>query len=205
MPPPRVPHSARQRAPAAKATRNTDWRLEGISLPSWWPLDPLTGEPLHKVFRAASVDLNELFRHLDLPADYPTDQALSQLLEYKRATLVFNTVDRGSQRGYISPFLHASRTEAGARYFFIGGKTDRGNKHAILTKMNLLTMYKEGHLHMNSFVDLSTEYKFNKFFYRGPYEYNDQVRENWNKVLNNATRVEEMLFCWRGEVPLHCS
>ena len=172
-------------------------------MPGWWPLDPLTGEPLHKVFRAVSADLNELFRHPRLPEDYPADQALSQHVEYYRATLVFDTIDRGSSRGFVSPFLHASRTESGAHYFLIGGKADRGNKHGILTKMNLLTMYKEGHLHMNSFVDVSTEYKFNAFFWRGPHEYNDQVKENWNKVFNNATRVEEMLFCWRGEVPLH--
>ena len=62
MPTPRQHHSRAPRpSPSLAENDGKNWYLEGERLPGWWPKDPETGEPLHKLYRAMSKDLNELY------------------------------------------------------------------------------------------------------------------------------------------------
>ena len=82
-------------------------------------MDPLPGLPSHKLFRTMSKDYNELWPVKDRPHDYP-DRALSQIEGKMQAIDVFDAVDKGSKEK--SPFIHCSRTEAGARWYLNAGK-----------------------------------------------------------------------------------
>ena len=74
--------------------------------------------------------------------------------------------------------------------------------HMLFCKVNLVTLYKKGCFHQNSFIDLSTEKAWNAFFNRGPLGYHDRLRTQWNYCKENAVNHDEYLLCWRGEVPL---
>ena len=41
--------------------------LKGTEMPWWWPHHPVTREPLHKLFRAMSEELNEIYPVLGRP------------------------------------------------------------------------------------------------------------------------------------------
>ena len=172
--------------------------LEGVLLPPWWPKDK-RGHPIHKLFRALSKDLNELWPVPTRPPDYP-DRPLTINEEKFRAFAVFDAVNTGSQE--TSPFLHCSVTEAGARWFLNAGRDRRNTRHMMFTKVNLVTLYKQGIFHKNTFIDISTEEAWNAFFWKGPHGYFDDVRANWEYAKMNAVNHDEFLLCWRGEVPL---
>ena len=82
------------------------------------------------------------------------------------------------------------------------GRDRRNTPHMLLCKVNLVTLYKKGTFHQNSFIDLSTEEAWNAFFHKGRHGYYDRVREAWNYAKENAVMHDEYLICWRGEVPL---
>ena len=172
--------------------------LEGVRIPRWWPKDN-RGLPIHKLFRAMSKDFNELWPVRPRPPDYP-DRPLSENEEKFRCFDAFEAVDTGSQE--TSPFLHCSGTEAGARWFMNAGRDRRNTPHMLFCKVNLVTLYKKGTFHQNSFIDLSSEEAWNNFFHKGQHGYYDRVREAWNYAKENAVMHDEYLLCWRGEVPL---
>ena len=173
--------------------------LEGVKLPWFWPMDPRTGLPIHKLFRAMSKDYNELWPVRPRPQDYP-DRLLTENEQKFRCFDAFDAVDTGSQE--TSPFIHCSGTEAGARWFMNAGRDRRDTPHELFCKVNLVTLYTKGTFHQNSFIDLSTEKAWNAFFMRGPHGYHDRLRENWRYARDNAINHDEYLLCWRGEVPL---
>ena len=189
------------RGSGSQPTRDAEgaYYLEGVKLPWWWPFDPVTRQPIHKLFRAMSKDYNELWPVKDRPPDYP-DRDLSQNEEKFQAMDVFDAVDTGSEKK--SPFIHCSRTEGGARWFLNAGKDRRRTDHSLFCKVNLVTLYKNGCLHQNSIIDISTETAWNHFFKLGPYGYHERVREEWNYAMFNALKHDEFLICWRGEIPL---
>ena len=121
--------------------------LEGARLPWWWPLDPRTGLPLHKLFRAMSKDFNELWPVRRRPPDYP-DRPLKENEHKFRCMGAFDAVDEGSRK--TSPFIHCSSTEGGARWFLNAGRDRRGTGHKLFCKVNLLTLYNNNCLHQNS-------------------------------------------------------
>ena len=93
--------------------------LEGQKLPWWWPFDPITRQPIHKLFRAMSKDYNELWPVRDRPHDYP-DRDLTKNEHIHQAIDVFDAVDKGSH--VKSPFIHCSSTEGGARWYLNAGR-----------------------------------------------------------------------------------
>ena len=173
--------------------------LEGVKLPWFWPMDPRTGLPIHKLFRAMSKDYNELWPVRPRPPDYP-DRFLTENEQKFRCFDAFDAVDQGSYT--TSPFIHCSGTEAGARWFLNAGRDRRNTPHILFCKVNLVTLYKKGTFHQNSFIDLSTEKAWNEFFTRGPTGYHERLRDQWNYAMENAINHDEYLICWRGEVPL---
>ena len=184
--------------PYREADGRRKFWLEGEQLPPWWPKDK-RGYPIHKLFRAFSKDYNELWPVPHRPPDYP-DRPLTDNEEKFRCFDAFAAVDTGSQE--TSPFLHCSVTEAGARWFLNAGRVRRNTPHTLFCKVNLMTLYKQGTFHQNSFIDISTEEKWNAFFHKGPWGYYERVREAWEYAKANATNHDEFLLCWRGEVPL---
>ena len=82
-------------------------------------MGPITGLPIHKLFRAMSKDYNELWPVKDRPPDYP-DRDLSENEGRLQAIDVFDAVDKGSQEK--SPFIHCSGTEGGARWYLNAGR-----------------------------------------------------------------------------------
>ena len=109
------------RGGGSQPTRDAEgaYYLEGVKLPWWWPFDPVTRQPIHKLFRAMSKDFNELWPVKDRPPDYP-DRDLSENEGRLQAIDVFDAVDKGSQEK--SPFIHCSRTEGVARWYLNAGK-----------------------------------------------------------------------------------
>ena len=184
--------------PYRDADANRKYWLEGELLPQWWPKDR-RGYPIHKLFRAMSKDFNELWPVPKRPNNYP-DRPLSDNEEKFRCFDAFDAVNLGSQE--TSAFLHCSVTEAGAKWFLHAGRTRRNTPHMMFCKVNLVTLYKKGTFHQNSFINLSTEEAWNKFFWKGPHGYFDDVRSNWEYAKANAVNHDEFLICWRGEVPL---
>ena len=186
--------------PYRDADGNRKYWLEGELLPQWWPKDK-RGHPIHKLFRAMSKDFNELWPVRHRPPDYP-DRPLLPNEEKFRAFAAFDAVNTGSQE--TSPFLHCSVTEAGAKWFLHAGRARRNTPHMMFCKVNLVTLYKKGTFHQNSFIDLSTEKAWNEFFTRGPTGYHERLRDQWTYAMENAINHDEYLICWRGEVPLEC-
>ena len=172
---------------------------KGVRLSRWWPKDHRAGLPIHKLFRAMSKHYNELWPVRPRPPDYP-DRFLTENEQKFRCFDAFDAVDQGSYT--TSPFIHCSGTEAGTRWFLNAGRERRNTPHKLFCKVNLVTLYKKGTFHQNSFIDLSTEEAWNAFFHKGPHGYYDRVREAWNYAKENAVMHDEYLLCWRGEVPL---
>ena len=107
--------------PGSQPERDADgfFYIEGVLLPWWWPFDPITRQPIHKLFRAMSKDYNELWPVRDRPHDYP-DRDLTNSEHIHQAIDVFDAVDTGSR--VKSPFIHCSGTEGGARWYLNAGK-----------------------------------------------------------------------------------
>ena len=72
-----------------------------------------------------SKDFNEIQRLRNCPKNYPLGE-LTQADKNRKAMDIFQAIDTGSKT--VSPFVHLSHREEGARWYHTGGNIKHGEK-----------------------------------------------------------------------------
>ena len=163
-------------------------------IPSWWPRERGTSNPLRYLYRAMRKDGLDL-RRADHAAMSITDPDSDVLRHHVARAVVL-----GSQ--YRSPFLHTSVSFHGAHRFKTLGNSRRGEEDTIMVRLDLVKLYLLEALSQYTLIDLSNDVARKDFFVKGMDGYGEFVRENFTQMIKFAEQSKEVLVKWRGEIPI---
>lgn len=136
------------------------------------------------------VDLSSVVREMDFHSD-----------AFKIA--VAQAILDGSKNH--SAFIHTSTKLSACLKWHKLAQQDRQEHEAdqLIVKIDLEELWRAGRLQQEDFINLSTVAARQKFWTKGPVEYNSDVfNDNFATVCQRAEQSKEFLFKWRGRFPL---
>ena len=107
----------------------------------------------------------------------------------------------------ISAFMHLSKTWECARMFNSMGETRRGERGAVVARLDLKRLFEDGLVTQRDIIDVSSYSKWAKLFSHSSAFLNratdDYVKDMFHDkhCEQNSKKAKEVLIKWRGHLP----